>query len=136
MKSILIIFCILFMWLVAGVSFYEIKVAAPRAKAIQAKQAQSSSQKTVRKVSAESPTVSAQQETGRPTSSNNQAPLSQAGVDKSLAKRSSQTNTRIVDVTSNDPLVIDTLARSDIEIEEAVRLDIQRAVAAQVANMP
>lgn len=136
MKSILIIFCILFMWLVAGVSFYEIKVAAPRAKAIQAKQSQSSSQKTVRKVSAEPPTVSAQQETGRPTSSNNQAPLSQAGVDKSLVKRSGQTNTRIVDVTSNDPLVIDTLARSDIEIEEAVRLDIQRAVAAQVANMP
>lgn len=136
MKSILIIFCILFMWLVAGVSFYEIKVAAPRAKAIQAKQAQSDSQKTVRKVSAESPTVSTQQEAGLPTSSNNQAPLSQAGVDKSLAKRPSQTNTRIVDVTSNDPLVIDTLARSDIEIEEAVRLDIQRAVAAQVANMP
>jgi hypothetical protein len=41
----------------------------------------------------------------------------------------------VVDVTSNNLLATDTLARSDLEIEEAVRLDIQRAVAAQVAKM-
>ena len=136
MKSILIIFCILFMWLVAGVSFYEIKVAAPRAKAIQAKQAHSSLQKTARKASAESPEENPQQAFEQAANSNSQALLSQAGARELSAKRPSPTKTRVVDIINHDPLVTDTLARSDIEVEAAVRLDIQRAVAAQVADMP
>jgi len=137
MKSILIIFCILFMWLVAGVSFYEIKVAGPRAKAKEAKQAKLNPQKTAPSTSAKSQANNqrAQREVESPVNSDKRAPLQQLSASKSFTKLPSQSSSRVVDVTSNNLLATDTLARSDLEIEEAVRLDIQRAVAAQVAKM-
>ncbi|WP_022953301.1 hypothetical protein [Leucothrix mucor] len=137
MKSILIIFCILFMWLVAGVSFYEIKVAGPRAKAKEAKQAKLNPQKTAPSTSAKSQANNqkAQREVESPTSSTKKESLQQSSAGKSLTKLPIQSSSRVVDVTSNNLLATDTLARSDLEIEEAVRLDIQRAVAAQVAKM-
>ena len=98
MKSIVIIFCILFMWLVVGVSFYEIKIAAPQAKASELRQAK----------------LKAKQE------------AAQAKTGKSAVTA----ETRVVNVATDN-----TLASSDVEINEAVRLDIQRAVAAQVSTM-
>ena len=98
MKSIVIIFSILFVWLIAGVSFYEIKVAAPQAKASEQRQAKLQAKQAAAQAKSGTPAVTAE--------------------------------TRVVNVATDN-----TLASSEVEINEAVRLDIQRAVAAQVSIM-
>lgn len=147
MKSILIFFSLVFTGLFSGVLFYEVKVAAPRAKAIEMKQAKLKSQAPAAKqttpqtvpesadkiATAKQSTSSVLPDTAMLATTESGA-IKSGSVERGTTKPDT-TGSRVVDVISDGPLAGLRQARSDVEIEEAVRLDIQRAVAAQVSKL-